>query len=509
MKRFLFGMFLVCGVFFVSSQNTFASDFDVVSNKGEVIEVNEHSPSELSVIDGEIGTESAPQPRTIFGADNRIRVNNTSQYPYSTIVKLYMKFPNGGRYEGSGSLIGNNTVLTAGHCVYSKNLGGWATTVEVAPGMNEGYRPFGTAYSNKMYTTSGWFNSSGGNSNVHDVGVIKLDREIGKSTGYLGLKNTLSPSDNVTLTGYHGVNYMQTQTGKPLSVNEDYVNYTLDTKPGSSGSPVYSNNYVTAINAGETNNNNFAPRLAGYRYDFVIASLYDNVHKGNIDLVNMNSLAYQIKGWFATSKNISGTTPYLFFIDANSGKEITRQKMKMISRPDVNKVHPTVNYNNVGWQADGATPEALMGKKYKIMVRYSGDSVGNASTAEYWFPQVYTAPTKKNNGSIDKISGSGNTRTIVGWHSAWNAGKGKYRYLFVMQNGKEIARYKVTQTIKRPDVQKHMGNEIIGAGNSGFSVNINISNMKGKKVKFMHRYTNDPAGNGGISDFTFPATYTL
>ncbi len=37
-----------------------------------------------------------------------------------------MEFPNGKTYIGSGQLIGEDSVLTAAHCLYGKKDGGWA-----------------------------------------------------------------------------------------------------------------------------------------------------------------------------------------------------------------------------------------------------------------------------------------------------------------------------------------------------------------------------------------------
>ena len=70
----------------------------------------------------------------VVGPDDRVVVGNTAVFPWSTHCKLYMTFPNGDTMIGSGTLIGPRTVITAGHCVYSHDKGGWATEIEVIPG---------------------------------------------------------------------------------------------------------------------------------------------------------------------------------------------------------------------------------------------------------------------------------------------------------------------------------------------------------------------------------------
>ena len=44
--------------------------------------------------------------------------------PYSSVVYLESIFPDGSRYRGSGSVVGNNDILTAQHMVYSAENGG-------------------------------------------------------------------------------------------------------------------------------------------------------------------------------------------------------------------------------------------------------------------------------------------------------------------------------------------------------------------------------------------------
>ena len=76
-------------------------------------------------------------------------VGNTTQYPFSSVVRIEVHFPNqsSGQYEqGSGSMIDAFHVLTAGHMLYNAGLGGWANQVKVYAGQNGNSKPFGIAY---------------------------------------------------------------------------------------------------------------------------------------------------------------------------------------------------------------------------------------------------------------------------------------------------------------------------------------------------------------------------
>jgi len=120
------------------------------------------------------------------GADNYgglSRVYTPEDWPYRANCKIFMTFPSGWTYEGSAVLIDNDHVLTAGHCVYYHGDGGWATAVEVIPGYESGWEPYGSAWASILYTWSGWTQ----NANLdHDMGVIKLNTAIGNTTGYYG-----------------------------------------------------------------------------------------------------------------------------------------------------------------------------------------------------------------------------------------------------------------------------------------------------------------------------------
>lgn len=205
--------------------------------------------------------------RTIIGSDNRRIVTNTSTYPFSTAAHLVMTFPNGKSYIGSGHLISNDTVLTAGHCIYSKADGGWATSVAVYPGYNGKTAPFGVAYASKLMSISGWTSN---NSSEHDIGAIKLNKSIGKNTGYMGL--TTNTNSGITLTGFHGDlnGKMGTESGSISSLTPNNVFYKLDSTGGASGSGVYNNNnQILAVHAYGRTSDNFGTRMNNEKYSIV------------------------------------------------------------------------------------------------------------------------------------------------------------------------------------------------------------------------------------------------
>lgn len=209
---------------------------------GEVVEgIVPEIPDDLIILDGVM-------PEEIIGTDDRVRVLDTTEFPYSTSAYIVTTYPNGKSYLGSGNLISSDTLLTAGHCVYNPDRGGWGT-VKVYVGYDgiTGEAPFGIASSKIIYSVSGWVNGSGSG---YDFAVIKLDRPVGEQAGWLGY--TDMESGNITMTGFPGEmgSRMYTMSGTIARVSDRNTYYTIDSTPGNSGSSVYnSDNKVVAIHA--------------------------------------------------------------------------------------------------------------------------------------------------------------------------------------------------------------------------------------------------------------------
>ncbi|HYE72660.1 MAG TPA: trypsin-like serine protease, partial [Blastocatellia bacterium] len=184
---------------------------------------------------------SVPSTESVIGSDGRIKITNTTSYPWRAITKLYMKFPNGLTYSCSGTLINAKYVLTAGHCIHSKSDGGWATSVTVIPGLNGSYKPYGQTHATYLRSYTGWTVSESSN---HDFGLITLAAPLGSSTGWLGLK-AYSSVDGLTsnIAGYPGDKDsglgLYYHWGPINSSNAYRVFYQIDTYSGQSGSGVY------------------------------------------------------------------------------------------------------------------------------------------------------------------------------------------------------------------------------------------------------------------------------
>lgn len=182
------------------------------------------------------------EPETVCGSDERVRISPATATPWRWICQLIITMPNGAGFRGTGWFIGPRTVMTAGHCVYSRGNGGWARRIEVIPGMNGASRPYGSAVGTSFRSVTGWVNSGDAN---FDYGCIVLPTPLGNTTGYFGFANLSDASLNGLMlnnSGYPGDKPFGTQwfnAGRVSSITSRKIYYMLDTYGGQSGSPVW------------------------------------------------------------------------------------------------------------------------------------------------------------------------------------------------------------------------------------------------------------------------------
>lgn len=192
----------------------------------------------------------------IIGPDDRQLVGDTTQQPFRTVCKVLAVFPGspGYYYMGSGVMVGRRHVLTAGHVLYSHDRGGWATTVRLIPALQGNYMPYGDAYATEITVFNGWRNNGDFD---YDLGIIRLDRDLGDTTGWMGFGAATAPDGLLATTaGYPGdqrlsgdldIGLRMVQvSGRLETSGTEQFHFLMDTMQGQSGSPLYSNLPVTA-----------------------------------------------------------------------------------------------------------------------------------------------------------------------------------------------------------------------------------------------------------------------
>jgi V8-like Glu-specific endopeptidase len=194
---------------------------------------------------GDLKQEALRQVReVIIGADNRVRINPTTSYPWRAVCALKITAQNGTKWIGTGWLISPRTVITAGHCVYMHDEGGWAKSIEVIPAKNDASNPYGSASSSYLKSVTGWTQSK---NRENDYGAIILPSNFrpGDVTGYFGFSvkdDSYLMSSVLNLSGYpgdKGGNQQWFMALKPKSVSSRVITYDIDTMGGQSGAPVW------------------------------------------------------------------------------------------------------------------------------------------------------------------------------------------------------------------------------------------------------------------------------
>jgi V8-like Glu-specific endopeptidase len=233
--------------------------------------------------------------REIVGTDDRVRVNPTTAVPFRWICSLLLRFPDpasaGGSlsFRGTGTLIGNRHILTCAHNIRDTLPGGGstlytATSVVARPARNLTTNPYGTAKSSRLRWAPGWNGSTVG----QDWALITLGTSIGAkkfaslgnqplgfwSSPKYGAGTRINPRDSIAVgaplnvAGYPGdkcgaspakgsatdvqlaacssAKFASTMwksfgkaTGSSPSGGAGLLLYSMDTKAGHSGSPVW------------------------------------------------------------------------------------------------------------------------------------------------------------------------------------------------------------------------------------------------------------------------------
>ncbi|WP_426107725.1 trypsin-like serine peptidase [Massilia sp. TSP1-1-2] len=230
---------------------------------------------ELNEATEALALEAAYSIESIIQKDQRKQIKNPASDPWRRICLLRITYPNGETARGTGFFIGNRTLMTAGHCVYMRDQGGWARKIEVVPGADGNTCPYGVVVSSSFRSVKGWVNGQKpecdyacvvlptGSFNGHDLGKFGF----GVFDGQQLLANF------AVLAGY--------PEDKPLemwgmkrrvkSVTPKTLIYDIDTYGGQSGAPVYikrnGKRYVVGIHNYGSLAGNSATRVTAAVFD--------------------------------------------------------------------------------------------------------------------------------------------------------------------------------------------------------------------------------------------------
>lgn len=198
-----------------------------------------------STLLAEASAEALAQMEVVIGTDDRVQVTDTRATPWNRICHLRIVAANGSVFLGTGFLIGRRSVVTAGHCVYLHNNGGWARSIEVSPGRNGEVRPFGRIMAAELHSVRGW---TVRRARSYDYGFIRLAQTPSPFPGAFGVRaetDAVLRNKRLNTAGYPG-DKAQSLPGsmwfhgrRATSLGPTTITYDIDTAGGQSGSAVW------------------------------------------------------------------------------------------------------------------------------------------------------------------------------------------------------------------------------------------------------------------------------
>lgn len=188
--------------------------------------------------------------RTVFGKNERFEIRDGARYPFRTFSLFEITYDGWNNYgHCSATLIGVSTALTAAHCVYDHDNGGWFDQGLIYPGFTNRGAPYGEYQVEDAIVLDGYVKNWSGqydwNVIPYDLAVIKLSGKPGRRLGTIPI-GYFDPAKDFTgnIVGYPGDKPYGTMWRSSCAFNAYYVDATTsehycDIAPGSSGSSVY------------------------------------------------------------------------------------------------------------------------------------------------------------------------------------------------------------------------------------------------------------------------------
>ncbi len=212
----------------------------------------------------------------VIGTDERVQISPTNVRPYQSIAYLEAGSETEDMaFSCTATFIGTRTLLTAAHCLWIDEFGGWPEYVVIAPGKDGENDPFGVAPAEAIWVPDGWKNRTGNSSQRFkwDFALVTLASDtLGETVGALEIgvfgDATLQSDDfNPTTSGYPGDKEWGTQwtSSQPAfdKVTATHLQNSIDAFQGQSGSPVWNgqDGRIAGIVSYETRSRNYALRI--------------------------------------------------------------------------------------------------------------------------------------------------------------------------------------------------------------------------------------------------------
>lgn len=229
----------------------------------------------------------------------------------------------------------------------------------------------------------------------------------------------------------------------------------------------------------------------------------DNTNRSNVDNYDFsNGSTLSVTGWNADDNSVFGKYHYLILFDNTTGTQVDSKLVKNVDRDDVSKAYQ--NYlvsNKSGFDTSFSTSALIKGHSYSLVSRYSTSENGNGGDGKYIDNWMNNVTLDDAHYAIDSFKQTSKGVKVTGWMADDASFNKKNAYIIMLNNGKEIARQKVTLT-QRNDVANAY-KSVNGSNYSGFDVNFDVDSYQlNGNLQFVLRFTSSADGNSDYSDQT-------